>query len=103
MTFEEARAQFPVLERYAYLNAGTTGPLARATVEALEEQAERDLREGRKREGVLRASASRCAGKRVRASPMYSVSNRPHIAVVDSTSRACGTVLGGLGSPQRTR
>ena len=28
MTFEEARAQFPVLERYAYLNAGTNGPLA---------------------------------------------------------------------------
>ena len=28
MTFEEARAQFPVLERYAYLNAGTFGPMA---------------------------------------------------------------------------
>ena len=28
MTFEEARAQFPVLERYAYLNAGSNGPLA---------------------------------------------------------------------------
>ena len=28
MTFEEARAQFPVLERIAYLNAGTFGPLA---------------------------------------------------------------------------
>ena len=26
MTFEEARAQFPVLERFAYLNAGTFGP-----------------------------------------------------------------------------
>ena len=28
VTFEEARAQFPVLERLAYLNAGTNGPLA---------------------------------------------------------------------------
>ena len=28
MTFEEARAQFPVLERLAYLNAGTFGPLS---------------------------------------------------------------------------
>jgi len=27
MTFEEARAQFPVFERFAYLNAGTNGPL----------------------------------------------------------------------------
>ena len=47
MTFEEARAQFPVLERYAYLNAGTNGPLARATVDALVEQAQRDLADGR--------------------------------------------------------
>ena len=31
MSFEQARAQFPVLERLAYLNAGTNGPLARAT------------------------------------------------------------------------
>ncbi len=40
MTFEEARAQFPVLERFAYLNAGTNGPLARATVDALVAQAQ---------------------------------------------------------------
>jgi hypothetical protein len=26
VTFEEARAQFPVLERLAYLNAGSMGP-----------------------------------------------------------------------------
>ena len=31
MTYEEARAQFPVRERLAYLNAGTNGPLARTT------------------------------------------------------------------------
>src|SRR5213079_513306 len=47
MTFDEARAQFPVLRRYAYLNAGSTGPLARATVEAFVGQAECDLVEGR--------------------------------------------------------
>ena len=47
MTYEEARAQFPVLERLAYLNAGTNGPLAQATVDAFVAQAERDLREGR--------------------------------------------------------
>ena len=28
MTYEEARALFPVLERFAYLNAGTLGPLS---------------------------------------------------------------------------
>ena len=31
MTFLEGRAQFPVLQRIAYLNAGTFGPLATAT------------------------------------------------------------------------
>jgi selenocysteine lyase/cysteine desulfurase len=38
---EELRAQFPVLERVAYLNAGTNGPIPRVAVEAVE----RDLRE----------------------------------------------------------
>ena len=33
-SFEEVRAAFPVLERYAYLNAGTNGPLPRAAAEA---------------------------------------------------------------------
>ena len=47
MTFEEARAAFPVLERVAYLNAGTNGPLARATAEAMVAQALVDLAEGR--------------------------------------------------------
>ena len=35
MSWPEARARFPVLERYAYLNAGTFGPLSRATLEAM--------------------------------------------------------------------
>ena len=47
MTVEEARAQFPVLERLAYLNAGTHGPLARATVDAIAEQERVDLESGR--------------------------------------------------------
>ncbi len=41
VTFEEARAQFPVLEKIAYLNAGTFGPLARPTYEALTRRARR--------------------------------------------------------------
>jgi len=35
VTHAEARALFPVLDRYAYLNAGTLGPLARTTLEAM--------------------------------------------------------------------
>ena len=47
MTFEEARAQFQVLERLAYLNAGTFGPIARTTHEAISTELERDYRDGR--------------------------------------------------------
>src|SRR5918996_657831 len=41
------RRGLPVLERYAYLNAGTFGPLPRATVEAMQEVEGRELRDGR--------------------------------------------------------
>src|SRR5262249_54102397 len=47
MTFEEARALFPVLERVAYLNAGTFGPLAKPTIDVATEQLRGDLAEGR--------------------------------------------------------
>jgi len=47
MTVEEARAAFPVLERLAYLNAGTFGPLARATLDAINEQGRLELEGGR--------------------------------------------------------
>ena len=37
MSWPEQRARFPVLERLAYLNAGTFGPLARTTLAAMAE------------------------------------------------------------------
>ena len=47
MTFEEARAQFPVFERFAYLNAGSFGPLATSVVDAIAAEQRRALAEGR--------------------------------------------------------
>ena len=41
------RAEFPVLERQAYLNAGTDGPLPARAVAAAQEELERELRDGR--------------------------------------------------------
>jgi L-cysteine/cystine lyase len=41
------RAQFPVLERIAYLNAGTNGPLPREAIVAARVQLERESAEGR--------------------------------------------------------
>jgi len=96
MTFDEARAQFPVLERYAYLNAGTNGPLARATIDAFVEQARRDLSEGRsgkqyvERMLELRDEVRRGFADLLGVEPL-------HIALVESTSRGCATVLAGFG------
>jgi L-cysteine/cystine lyase len=44
---DELRAQFPVLERIEYLNAGTTGPVPRRAHDAAAESLRRQLDEGR--------------------------------------------------------
>ena len=44
---EELRAQFPVLERVAYLNAGTNGPVPRRAFEATEAALLEQLEQGR--------------------------------------------------------
>jgi L-cysteine/cystine lyase len=95
MTFEEARAQFPVCERYAYLNAGTTGPLARATIDAFVAQAKRDLVDGRAgKRYVERMLELREEARRRFAALLGADVER--IALVESTSRGCATVLAGF-------
>ena len=47
MNFDDARALFPALERVAYLNAGSMGPVARPTIEAMKARLEADLERGR--------------------------------------------------------
>jgi L-cysteine/cystine lyase len=95
MTFEEARAQFPVLERYAYLNAGTNGPVPRASADAIVAQTQRDLEHGRsgsawfERILELREEARVGLAAVIDADPLL-------VALTDSTSRACSIVLSGL-------
>jgi selenocysteine lyase/cysteine desulfurase len=45
--FSELRAEFPVLSRFAYLNAGTDGPLPAAAARAAEVELRREVQEGR--------------------------------------------------------
>ena len=96
MTFEEARAQFPVLQELAYLNAGTNGPLARATVDAVVTQLQSELEHGRsgtawiERLLALREEARTGLAALIGADPA-------HVALTDSTSRGCAIVLLGLG------
>ena len=96
MTFAEARALFPALERVVYLNAGTFGPLARPTADAMAAQGERDVRKGRggahyiDEMVVLRTKARELVAAVVGASP-------EHVALTSSTTDGCNIVLAGLG------
>jgi len=96
MSFEEARAQFPVLESYAYLNAGTNGPIARSTAAAVVAEVERDLARGRsgaawvERALALREDARRGIAAVIEVDPGL-------VAITDSTTRGCSIVLAGLG------
>ncbi|MBW8742499.1 MAG: hypothetical protein JF623_07700, partial [Acidobacteria bacterium] len=47
MTFDDVRGGFPVLERFAYLNAGTLGPMSRLTIDAMEARNRFDHEHGR--------------------------------------------------------
>ena len=47
MNFSGLRAEFPVLARLAYLNAGTDGPLPARAVRAAAEELRREAEDGR--------------------------------------------------------
>lgn len=96
MTFAEARALFPVLERVVYLNAGTFGPLARATADAMAEQARRDVDEGRGGKPYIDAMVALRASARERVAGLVGTTLE-HIALTASTTDGCNIALAGLG------
>ena len=95
MTFEEARAQFPVLERFAYLNAGTFGPLATSVVEAMAREQRRALAEGRMNAAVYESVFELRAAVRERFAAVLGVP-ADNVALTTSTTDACNVVLNGL-------
>ncbi|MBA2643189.1 MAG: aminotransferase class V-fold PLP-dependent enzyme [Actinobacteria bacterium] len=95
-TLEDARAQFPVLERIAYLQAGSAGPLARSTIDALRSEEERNLQDGRAgAEYIDRILALRAALRR-KLGELVGV-GAEHVALTASTTDGCNIVLAGLG------
>ncbi|MEO5633231.1 aminotransferase class V-fold PLP-dependent enzyme [Gaiella sp.] len=93
--FEDARAQFPVLERIAYLNAGTFGPLARGTVEALQGEIARDFEDGRS--GLPCFERTMALRETVRAALAALVGvEAGHLTLTSSTTEGCNIVVGGL-------
>jgi selenocysteine lyase/cysteine desulfurase len=96
VTFEEARAAFPVFERLAYLNAGTNGPLARATAEAMVAQTLVDVAEGRA--GAAYLERVRGLRERVRGKLATLIAvPAENMALTTSTTNGCNIVLAGLG------
>jgi L-cysteine/cystine lyase len=85
-----------VLERYAYLNAGTFGPLPRATVEAMRAVELEELEEGRSR----RTYFERVLEERERLRSEFAglLGTKPEqVALTSSTTEGCNIVLRGLG------
>jgi L-cysteine/cystine lyase len=96
MDFAQARAQFPVFERYAYLNAGTFGPLARATVEAMEARQRRDLEQGRSGPDFFAETIALRDELRARIAALVGA-EPAQVALTCSTTDGCNIVLAGLG------
>jgi selenocysteine lyase/cysteine desulfurase len=96
MNFEEARAQFPVFERRAYLNAGSSGPLPQGAVDAVRARLDRDLAEGRSGKAYIEEIFE--LRERVRAGIAAVLATSAElVALVESTTRGCQVVVAGLG------
>jgi L-cysteine/cystine lyase len=96
MTPDEARKQFPVLERHAYLNAGSSGPLPQVAVDAIRAHLERDLNEGRSGKAYLEEIFE--LRERIRGDIAAVLgTTADFVALTDSTTRACQIVVAGLG------
>lgn len=95
MTFEEARAAFPVLERYAYLNAGSVGPLAQSTYDAMVEAGNAELGPRGSHDSFEQIVEARAGLRSVIARELAVEPDQ--IALMSSTSEGCRVVLAGLG------
>jgi L-cysteine/cystine lyase len=90
------RRGLPVLDRYAYLNAGTFGPLPRATVEAMQAVERRELEDGRSSRAYFEV-AMRQRDELKAAFAALLGAPADCIALTASTTEGCNLVLSGLG------
>jgi L-cysteine/cystine lyase len=95
VTFEEARAEFPVLRRFAYLNAGTLGPLSRATLAAAEARLAFDQEHGRGGKAWFESVLALRTAVRGQLADLIGTTPE-HIALTSSTTDGCNIVAAGL-------
>jgi selenocysteine lyase/cysteine desulfurase len=89
---EELRAQFPVLERVAYLNAGTNGPVPRRAFEATEAALIEQLEQGRSNKAWFERMVERIDMLRERAAGLLGAS-QADVALTGSTTDGINAVL----------
>jgi L-cysteine/cystine lyase len=86
---------FPVLEHAAYLNAGTFGPLAQETIDAVSAQTALELEQGRSGKPYFDAMIE--LRTRLRGQFAELLGTTPeHVALTASTTTGCHVVLSGL-------
>jgi L-cysteine/cystine lyase len=95
VTWPEARARFPVLERYAYLNAGTFGPLARATLDAMADLRAWEGVHGRAGKQYFEQMLARRDSARALIAAQIRVP-ADHLALTESTTQGVHVVVTGM-------
>jgi selenocysteine lyase/cysteine desulfurase len=89
------RAEFPVLARLAYMNAGTDGPLAARAAEAASRELERELADGRSQAHFARRKE---LTEQLRAAYAATLGAAPaDVAVTSCTTEGIAVTIGGLG------
>jgi selenocysteine lyase/cysteine desulfurase len=89
---EELRAQFPVLERVAYLNAGTNGPVPRSALEAAEASLREQVELGRSSKPWFEHQVERISELRGRVAALFGATP-DDVAVTGSTTDGINAVL----------
>ena len=89
---EELRAQFPVFERVAYLNAGTNGPVPRAAFEATAASLREQLELGRSSKPWFEHQVERIDELRARIAAVLGAATAD-VAITGSTTDGINAVL----------
>jgi L-cysteine/cystine lyase len=92
---EELRAQFPVLDRVAYLNAGTNGPVPRAAFDAVVASLREQLEDGRSGGPWFERQLERIDALRGRVAPLLGA-EVADVAMTGSTTDGVNAALHAL-------
>ena len=96
MSWADARARFPVCEEHAYLNAGTFGPLARATIDATDAVRAWEAQHGRAGKAHFDEMLERRESVRALLAAQIRVP-AGNVALTESTTQGVHVVVAGLG------